>query len=321
MLLEKVLETTKYAVEESKEVRIEEEGIEKLAKELKKQKIPPFSGEFYFFGKEKDTIQYFFILDSINFCFFPDKNEKKWGILSGKKKISGFFALSLALKKAIKKYPLLRADFLSNISLKTLREILKGEGGGGTIPLLEKRKEILRETGRVLLKEFNGEAVNILKKANGSCQKLVEILFEKFPSFRDTAPFNKKKIYFLKRAQIFAADIYGIFSGRGFGNFYDIEKLTCFADYKVPQILVDFGILKYSASLLERIKKKEEIKAFSRREIELRANTVWAVEKIKEKLKKEGIKMTSFQIDWILWTMAKKRKMRIPHHRTRTILY
>lgn len=35
-----------------------------------------------------------------------------------------------------------------------------------------------------------------------------------------------------KRAQILIADIWSSFSGIGFGEFHDIDKLTMFADYR-----------------------------------------------------------------------------------------
>ena len=303
MLLEKVLKTTKYVVENSRKVKIDEEKAEKLGNFLKNKKIPSWSKIYHFQGTEKETVQYLFILDSINFSFFP---------------FPGYFAFALALKKAIKNYPILKAEFLSSISLGVLKEIFKKIGG---IPLLKERKEILNGTGKVLLRKFDGESINILKEAQGKAQNLVEILIENFPSFRDTAVFQNKKIYFLKRAQIFAADVYGAFDGKGIGLFSDLQELTCFPDYKIPQILNEFGVLKYSPELLNKIKTKKEIKPFSREEIEIRANTVWAVEKLKKSLEKQGRKIRSFEIDWILWNVAQGIKMKISHHQTRTIYY
>lgn len=328
MILEKVLETTKYVVERSKEVNIKRERLGKIAEELKGQNLPPWQEKYYLSGSNKETVQYFFILDSLNFCFFADKNKKKWAIPPptenrGEKEVSGYFALALALKRAANKYPLLDAEFLSTISFDNLKKIFQGEGD---IPLLEERWAILKKTGTVLLRDFEGEAVNILKKAQGNAQKLVETLLNYFPSFRDVAEFENgktpgKKIYFLKRAQIFVSSIYGAFSGKELGEFSDIHKLTCFADYKVPQVLVNFGLLEYSSGLLEKIETKESIPAFSREEMEIRANTIWAVEEIKKEMRAQGLNKTSLEIDWILWTLSKKIEMKIPHHCTRTIYY
>jgi hypothetical protein len=52
---------------------------------------------------------------------------------------------------------------------------------------------------------------------------------EKFPSFRDEGTFERKKVRFLKRAQIFVADLWAAFDGEGYGEFNDIDKITMFA--------------------------------------------------------------------------------------------
>ena len=39
-------------------------------------------------------------------------------------------------------------------------------------------------------------------------------------------------VAFLKRAQIFVADVWSRFGGTGYGEFIDIDTLTMFADYR-----------------------------------------------------------------------------------------
>ena len=41
--------------------------------------------------------------------------------------------------------------------------------------------------------------------------------------------------------------------GQGLGVFHDISKLTMFADYRVPVVLREFGILQYSSSLDRKV--------------------------------------------------------------------
>ena len=41
--------------------------------------------------------------------------------------------------------------------------------------------------------------------------------------------------------------------GEGLGEFYDIDKLTMFADYRVPVVLRELGILDYSPALAEKV--------------------------------------------------------------------
>ena len=44
-------------------------------------------------------------------------------------------------------------------------------------------------------------------------------------------------VKFLKRAQIFAADVWHRFKGQGYGEFHDIDSLTMFADYRYARRL------------------------------------------------------------------------------------
>ncbi|MDD5750744.1 MAG: queuosine salvage family protein [Candidatus Pacebacteria bacterium] len=320
MILEKILPTTEYVSKNSHWVRIDQTAVEKMAKSMKNAPIPGWANPFHFQGDMEKSCQYVFLLDALNFCFWAKKGEKRWTIKDKGKEINGYFALALALKKAIKKYPLLNADYLSEISHKDLADIL-APCNGQAIPLFEKRLAIVRQTGAVLAKKYKGQALNVIREAKQSGAKMVELVFRDLPSFRDTAVFHGKKIYLLKRAQILTADVWGALGGKGLGRFKDIERLTCFADYKIPQILHHFGVLEYSPELLRKIKSEKLIAAGSSEEIEIRANTVQAVERIRQALERQGRKIPAFQADWILWNMSQKIKMLFPYHKTRTIYY
>jgi len=118
-----------------------------------------------------------------------------------------------------------------------------------------------------------------------------------------------------------AADIWFALGGKGIGSFRDPSYLTAFADYKVPQILCNKGILQYSRELEGKIRRRELLKAGSEEEIEIRSATIWAVEYIKEELEKHGRKLFSCEIDWILWEKSQKLINVLPHHYTKTIYY
>lgn len=310
--LNQVKKTTKFVLKNSKNVKIKKEAFEDIYQLFKKKKFKQKHSfeKYHFLGSFEKTANYFFIVDSLNFSFFAKKGKKKWKI----NKVGGYFGLALSLKKNIEKISDL--DFLLNIKEKDLKEIL------GNIPLFKERMKILRENSKILKEKFSGKVSNLIKLSEFSCQKLIEILVNNFPTFRDFAFYKKKKIWFLKRAQIFCLDLYlAIKKLKLKRNFSDIDKLTAFADYKIPQILNNFGVLEYSDKLLKIIKEKKEIKAGSKNEVEIRANTIWAVEFLKEFLKRKGKKLKSFEIDNLLWDIAKTIKMEIPHHITRTIFY
>ena len=47
------------------------------------------------------------------------------------------------------------------------------------------------------------------------------------------------------------ADLWTAFKGKDLGSFYDIDQLAMFPDYRVPQVLLHFGVLKYTDYLKE----------------------------------------------------------------------
>ena len=60
-------------------------------------------------------------------------------------------------------------------------------------------------------------------------------------------------MFLYKRAQIFVADVWGAFSGAGLGAFSDIGRLTTFADYRVPVVLRQLGVLQYADDLAHQV--------------------------------------------------------------------
>lgn len=108
------------------------------------------------------------------------------------------------------------------------------------------------------------------------------INFRNITGFRDHSVYKGRQVFLYKRAQIFAADIWGAFKGKRYGEFYDIDSITIFADYIVPAVLRQLGVLRYSSALARIIEANSEIGSGSEEEVELRACSVYAVEKIRE---------------------------------------
>lgn len=64
-----------------------------------------------------------------------------------------------------------------------------------------------------------------------------------------------RKVAFYKRAQILVADTWSVLEGEGDGCFSDISSVTIFADYRIPQVLVHLGAMKYSDALMKKLKE------------------------------------------------------------------
>lgn len=143
--------------------------------------------------------------------------------------------------------------YYSKITKEDLKIILRSDNEA-QVPLFDERLSVLHEVGEILLKKYNGTFKTCLEMADKSAVKLLELIVDSFPCFRDEAVYNGNAVSLYKRAQILVADIWNFFSGKGWGEFSDIDQITMFADYRVPQVLVYFGAISYSDELMEMLK-------------------------------------------------------------------
>jgi hypothetical protein len=317
-----VLETVRHVADKSRLVRINEEAVVAFSERLSSQEvqIPSWDREHHFRGSDEETLAYLLVLDTLNFCFWPPPGRGTWEICREGRSYSGYYALSVSLKKALESgIPITDARFLASLTLGQMKEILSGRG---VLQLMEKRLENLQELGQVLLGNYGGKASQLVAGARCSAVALARLVATSFSSFRDEAVYLGEKVFFYKRSQLLAADIHGAFGGKGWGGFGDMGKLTAFADYKLPQVLRHMGVLDYAAPLAEKIDGLIYLDPGSQEEVEIRANTIWAVEMIRQELERLGRKLRAFEIDWILWSLGQDEAFKKkPYHRTVTIFY
>lgn len=123
------------------------------------------------------------------------------------------------------------------------------------------------------------------------------------------------------------ADLWACFEGEGYGSFDDIDVLTIFPDYRLPQILCELNVLSYSPPLDSRIRRQLPIESGHSWEIQLRGCSIWAVELIKAEIKQLDplANVNSVLLDFFLYDTMKEKEVSgedaIPHHRTRSIWY
>ena len=142
------------------------------------------------------------------------------------------------------------------------------------------------------------------------------------PFFRDVSTYRRHEVPLYKRAQILTTDLAIAFDGQGPGAFHDLDRLTIFADNLVPHVLRVDGLLKYNSELLARIERGELIPAGSPEEVEMRAVTVHAVERIVDELRTSGVPVTARDLDYLLWNRGAGEVYKaLPRHRTRTVFY
>jgi hypothetical protein len=276
---------------------------------------------------------YILALDAINFCFWPcqkDSTELQINSLE-------YDHLAIALKKLaelddrdctddLSSY-FFSAKRLASTSLESMKMHLEPYLNGHYLDNIEKRSELWREVGEVLLNNFDGSALHMIGSAGGSAPKLVEMIFTYFPGFRDeTVLDDSNRVVFLKRAQIFVGDVDAALKL----NLKELNRLTTFADYRVPQILRKYGILEYSPDLSERVDSGKEITKGSTDEVSIRAATVVAVEELvavlnnNDETTQAGQPFTDVNVDWYLWQVGEKmhsQGLLSPFHKVRTQFY
>ncbi|XP_047311506.1 queuosine salvage protein-like [Impatiens glandulifera] len=306
--MEEVRETAAWVASHSSHVTVDSSGIDEVVRNIK-DSIPKVEWNYegiHYFDDGPLTVQYLFVLDALNFCFWPDK-ELDYDHLA-----SGLKAALIADKSAFD------ADRLKKYTGPELRKLLNWPR---PLPLENERVRLLHEVGCELERNFEGKASNLVESCGKSAEKLVALITRHFPGFRDHSLYKGHQVFLYKRAQIFAADLWGAFKGKGYGEFHDITKVTMFADYIVPAVLQQLGVLKYSPGLSSIIQSSKEIVSGSEEEIELRACSVYAVEKIRESILKEtGKKVLSVDLDLWLWSVGVQSPS-LQHHRTLSIFY
>ncbi|XP_075514859.1 uncharacterized protein LOC142549672 [Primulina tabacum] len=306
--MDEVRATSAWVASQSSHVTIDPAGIEKVA-ETVKDSIPKVEWDFegiHYFDNGPLTVQYLFVLDALNFCFWPDKELS-------------YDHLATGLKEALhNNKSAFDADRLQKYTGPELRKMLKWPR---PLPLEDERVRLLHEVGFELERSFEGKASKLVESCQKSAAKLVALICQHFPGFRDHTVYKGRQVFLYKRAQIFAADLWGSFKGQQYGEFNDIETVTMFADYIVPAVLEQLGVLKFSTALSHAITANVEIYSGSQEEVELRACSIHAVEEIRESIhRKSGKQVLSVELDLWLWAFGIQCSS-LQHHRTLSIYY
>jgi hypothetical protein len=315
---------------ETTDVAIDDEAIDRSVDRLLASwdELPPWDTSLHYQGTPLDTAGWVLVLDTLNFCFWAQgRNPRhRWQVTWHGTTHNGYDALAAALHRAVVDdgLPIWETAWLRSLAEPDVRFLLRGNAGGPMIPLLETRYANLRELGNGLEGDHAGELV---AAAGGSAVTLVRSVVDRLPSYRDVGIWNREdgstlEIPFLKRAQILAADLASALAGTELAITVRLEQLTAFADYKVPQVLRQLGVLRYVPELAARIARMERIPADSREEVAIRAATVQACDRLVSAVRARGQETTASELDWRLWTLGQTLPGDAePYHRTVTRFY
>lgn len=274
----------------------------------------------------EDKVSWVFLIDTMNYAFWTPDGKPPFTAICDGIKYTGYWSLCASIKRSLEKSKeILSPKFWASSSIDDWKSIFVSDTET-ECPFIEWRQETISEAGKFVLERYNGSVYEMVKACNRSALKLVELIRSNLKSYRDQCMFNGREVYFLKRAQIFAADLHYAFLGDNgevaeHCRFDDIEKLTMFADYRVPQTLVYLNILHYDEYLIKKLEDDPHFPSGSQLECEIRGNSIQAVEKLKNFI---DFPTNSVLIDFILWSYAKEHTeemKHIPIHKTKSVFY
>jgi len=327
-----VLSNTQWVVEHAMHAGINKNRVAHVGAQLLARYTsttePAWYDRFHFHDGTERTVNWLLVLDALNFCFWAEKGQPRWYIDYHGEILDGYWAEAAALTRAVEEgFTLWDAEYLSKMSREDLayvfRSVPTANGSvGETILLFDARLAHVHEIGHVLIERYDGQFARAVEHAGGSAVNLALLLAQEFSSFRDIAIYRGREIRFFKRAQICVADINGAFRGKGWGAFTNLDQLTIFADYKLPQVLRHYGVLEYHPGLAARVDNQELLQPGGEEEVELRAATIWACELLRREMSRaSGRAITAVEVDQLLWYLGQNSSEMRPYHRTRTIYY
>lgn len=331
MLMEnKVLETTKKIIENPKYVKIDYDKINELSEEISKEKleIPSWRAPVFLEENNKDTIQSFFLGNSINFAFsdLDSPEHTKYETIYNGKSWRGSFGMWACLKRSLEEgIPILDAEYLQNVPEKDMEHIFRGNI---KLPLFNERVGIFREMGEVLNKKYGGSFYNLTQSSgnrlfnNGN--GLIERLIRDFPSFDDSDIFNGEIVRFDKRAQLAPGMLYGRFRNQGIFKVSDVHNIAGFADYVLPKAFRDMDVISYESSLANKVDNQELIEAGSQEELEIRASTIHVMKAFQDNINnyRKHNPVNVLHLDYKFWSKSKNKTSEgSPHHLTKTTAY
>lgn len=260
---------------------------------------------------------YVLALDAINFCFWPHPTTNENNSLE-------YDHLAIALTKVAlddcNGVYFFSPQHLATMTPATMEAALKPHLHGHHLPNLPERCRLWRELGHVLqASPFDGSALRMVALSQNDGPRLVNLLIQYLPGFRDEAIWRGRWVAFYKRAQIAVGDLNAALQL----ELTNMDHLTTFADYRVPQVLRNAGVLEYNQVLQDKVDSLLELN--QEEELSIRAGTIVAVDELVTRVNTlASTSISAVMLDWHLWQAGEKLNAQgklQPHHRVKTIFY
>ena len=321
-----VLSSVTAVAESSKLVQINKQRLADVADWMAYEEFPePTGGMLFDFGNDPKVIMDFtMVLNTLNFAFTDFNSGVKFEVDYQGLRRSDSEAMVACMHKAYTAgIPFFDGSFLANVTRSQLEDIFRGNI---EMPMLDDRVSILNEVGAVLESKYQGSYSNFIKSCSPRLYDggsgVLERLTSEFPRFNDVSDFHGRRVEIFKLAQLGIWSLHLTLAPRKAWQLEDANMVTAFADYIVPVGLRVMKVFEYTPELESQINGLQEVKRDSDAEIELRANSIYAIALLTDEINKRrsGLKpLLMPQVDWRFWKTYHATHW--PHHLTRTIMY
>ncbi|MFB6105125.1 MAG: queuosine salvage family protein [Halobacteriaceae archaeon] len=263
------------------------------------------------------------VANALNFQFDHYDTGETFATTYDGDRYTGAFGLLACFTRALAAgTPVTSPSYLANLDREDVAVLLAGEP---PMPRLPDRHRILRHVG-TRLQALPGDGVYDALQTTGPVPTfddgdgLVEFLVRAFPAaYNDVRTVDGHTVPFYKKAQLAAALLAGHF-GETTHGVTDLGSLTLFADYVIPAVLRDAGVLTYAEDLADRVDDGRVLPVGSAAEVGIRAATVAAGDRLVEAVTdRRTDTVTAVHLDQYLWRSG--RLEGVTFHRTPTTSY
>jgi hypothetical protein len=318
-------------IEGSRFVSTNEAEIKRVAQWMAAEEFPNFKSaapaakSSFDVGPDPDrTIDFTMLIAVLNFAFTDFASSQKFEVEYNGVRYSDSEAMYACLHKAIVAgQPILTGQWAADVTRRDLEELFRGNI---EMPMLDERVAALNTVGATLSEKYDGKwhrwVASCAPALYASGDGLLERLVTEFPRFDDVSDWKGHKIQIQKLSQLGLWGLHRGLAPLGRTVLKDPEMCTAFADYIIPVALRSMEIFDYEDSLERRIAAGELLPRDSEEEIELRANSIYAVAVLTDEInarRPADKQLLIPEVDYRLWKSY--HATHYPHHLTRTVMY
>ncbi len=317
-LFERIRENCAEVARRARFVSIDDAALERLIALFTRERpsSPGLDPAHRPFKDPEATIAFVLTINAINFGsgWFPHLTKR-----DGR---SGYLTIAAALRERFETKGAWSAGQLSQLDTADCAEVFGQTSDGPAGELMALYAEALRDLGSFLHREHRSRFAGPVEAAGRSAARLVAILADAMPFYRDVSRYEGLEVPFYKRAQITSSDLSSALGGKALGRFDDLDELTLFADNLVPHTLRMLEVLHYDLLLELRIDHEELLEHGCEAEVEIRAVALHAVEQIVAGCHRRGWPVNAQRVDHLLWSRGQAPSIKArPRHRTRCTFY